>query len=366
VRSPGPAAAVLGARALNRAFLARQLLLERHALSPEAAIEHLVGMQAQEPQAPYVGLWARLKDFQPDQLSNLIQERRAVRIAMMRTTIHLVTADDCARLWPLMRAVHARNFKGSSFSKAIAGVDLDELLAAGRELIVAAPRTRAELGSLLAERWHGVDPSSLAYAVSYLTPVVQVPPRGLWRRNGPARWAAANAWLERQLEEPSPDELVLRYLRAFGPATVGDLQAWSGLSRLREVADRLADRLRAFEDEQGRELLDVRDGQLPDPATPAPARFLPPFDNAILAHADRARIIPPEHRGAVSGDRLMRTFVVDGFVAGTWRLDGGTIHLTPFRPLRTAEREDLVTEAERLIAFAAPDATERAVRFARA
>jgi hypothetical protein len=322
-------------------------------------------MQAQEPQAPYLGLWTRLDGFQPEHLSRLIAERRAVRVALMRTTIHLVTARDCARLWPLMRTVHARNFKGSPFGKAVAGVDLDKLLAAGSELVMSEPRTRAELGSLLAERWPGVDPSALAYAISYLTPIVQVPPRGLWRRSGQARWAAAEAWLGGQLDgAPSADELVLRYLRAFGPATVADVQAWSGLAGLRDVADRLGDRLRRFEDEHGRQLLDVPGGSLPDPATPAPVRFLPPFDNAILAHADRSRIVPPEHRRAVSGDRLMRTFLVDGFVAGTWRLEGGTLHVTPFRRLRTAGRKEVAMEAERMIAFAAADAAARMVRFA--
>jgi hypothetical protein len=333
-------------------------------MSPETALEHLVGMQAQEPQAPYLGLWTRLDGFRPEELSGLIEERRAVRIALMRTTIHLVTARDCALLWPVMRTVHARNFRGSPFGKAVGAVDLDPLLAAGSELVTSEPRTRAQLASLLAERWRGVDPSALAYAISYLTPIVQVPPRGLWRTSGQARWTAAEVWLGRQLDgAPSADELVLRYLHAFGPATVGDVQAWSGLTGLRDVVSRLGDRLRSFEDEHGRQLLDVPGGALPDPARPAPVRFLPPFDNAILAHDDRSRIIAQEYRSAVSRDRLMRTFLVDGFVAGTWRLEGGTLHVTPFRRLRSAEREDVAAEAERVIAFAAPDAASQTVRF---
>ena len=179
---------VLGTKALNRALLARQPLLERRMLPAEAAIEHLVGMQAQEPQAPYIGLWTRLDGFRPEELSELIERRRAVRTALMRTTIHLVTARDCCSLWPLMRPVHVRNFKGSPFSEAIADVDLDELLTAGSDLVASKPRMRAELAPLLAERWPGVDPTSLAYAISYLTPIVQVPPRGLWRTSGRARW----------------------------------------------------------------------------------------------------------------------------------------------------------------------------------
>ena len=188
---------------------------------------------------------------------------------------------------------------------------------------------------MLAEQWPGVDRTSLAHAVSYLEPLVQVPPRGLWRQGGQARWTTAGAWLggQRLDAEPAMEDLVLRYLAAFGPATVKDIQAWSGLTRLSEVIDRLRERLRVFHDQDGRELLDVPDGPLPDPDTPAPARFLPPFDNAILSHADRGRIVAPEHRDAVSGDRLLRTFLVDGFVAGTWRLDGATLRVLPIWPL---------------------------------
>jgi DNA glycosylase AlkZ-like len=357
---------ILGTRALNRALLARQLLLERRVLPADVALEHLVGMQAQEPQAPYIGLWTRLEGFRPEELSDLIDRRRAVRIGLMRTTIHLVTARDCARLWPLMQSVHARSLKGSPFGKAVAGIDFDELLAAGRELIETEPRTRAELGPLLAERWPDVDPSSLAYAISYLTPIVQVPPRGLWRRSGQARWTTAQAWLGRELDEPSPDEVVVRYLRAFGPATVNDIHAWSGLTRLRDVTNRLGDRLHTFEGERGEQLLDVADGLVPEPDTPAPVRFLPPFDNAILAHADRARIVAPEHRRTISKDRLMRTFLVDGFVAGTWQIDGETLHVRPTRVLRKRESDEVAAEAERLIAFAAPDATAREVLFSSA
>jgi DNA glycosylase AlkZ-like len=356
---------ILGTRALNRALLARQLLLERRALAPEAAIEHLVGMQAQEPQAPYVGLWTRLAGFEPGELSDLIAERRMVRIGLMRSTIHLVTARDCARLWPLLRPVHARHFKGSPFSKPLAGVDLDQLLAVGRELIASEPRTRAELEPLLAERWPDVDPVSLAHAIRYLAPAVHVPPRGLWRASGQARWTTAESWLGRELDDPSPDEAVLRYLRSFGPASVNDIQAWSGLTRLREVTTRLGDRLRSFEDEHGRRLLDVPDGPLPDPETPAPVRFLPPFDNTILSHADRSRIIAPGHRVTIAGDRLMRTFLVDGFVAGTWQIAGGTLDVRPVRRLTRQERDEVVTEGELLIGFVAADVDRRTVRISR-
>ena len=350
-RRPGQ---VLGVRALNRALLERQLLLDRRSAPVADTLEHLVGMQAQEPQAPYLGLWSRLDRFVADDVSDLIAARRAVRGGLMRATIHLVTAGDWARLRPLMSSVLARGFNASPFSKSIDGVDLAELLRHGRELLSDQPRSRAELGPILAERWPGADPASLAYAVSYLEPIVQVPPRGLWRRRGQARWLSAQAWLEPDIDaQLSLEELAVRYLAAFGPASVQDLQAWSGLRGMTQIIDSQRDRLRCFRDPQGRELVDVLDGPLPDPDTPAPPRFLPPFDNAILSHADRTRIVPSDARAAVNRDRLMRTFIVDGFVAGTWRLESATLHVDPFRPLARDDRRAVTDEAERLLAFVA-------------
>jgi hypothetical protein len=349
-------APILKRRALNRALLERQMLLERRDLQAGEAIEHLVGMQAQEPQAPYIGLWTRLDDLKPEELSRLIDERRAVRTSLMRSTIHLVTAQDATRLWPLMRSVLARNFKASPYSKAIAGVDLQELLAEGRELIAECPRTRAELGALLAERRPHVDPPSLAYAVSYLTPIIQVPPRGLWKQGGKPRWTTSEAWLGEEVQgDPPPHDVVLRYLAAFGPATVKDVQTWCGLTRLRTVTDELRDRLCTYRDEHGNELLDLPGAPLPDSELPAPPRFLPPFDNAILSHAERSRIISSEHREFVNRDRLMRTFLIDGFVAGTWGMDGGTLLIQPIERLKGEDRRSLSEEAERLLAFAVPD-----------
>jgi hypothetical protein len=357
---------VLTRRALNRALLARQLLLQRRPLAAERAIEQLVAVQAQEPQAPYLALWCRLEGFDPETLSELVGERRAVRTTLMRTTIHLVTADDWAWLWPLLRPVPARAFRGSAYSKALAGADVGDVVAAGRALVEASPHTRAEVGRALAERWPGADAEALGAAVAMHNPVAHVPPRGLWRRGGRARWTTAPAWLGRP-EEADPQaaaRLVRRYLAAFGPATVRDLQAWCGLTRLSAVAAALGDELVTLRDEDGRELLDLPGAPLPDPGTPAPARLLAPFDNVILGHADRARILPPEHRDAVfRGDRLMRTFLVDGFVAGTWRLSGDTLTVRPFAPLRSRDRRAVGAEAERLLAFAGPPDGGGAVRF---
>jgi hypothetical protein len=349
--------------------LARQLLLSPRALPVEQALEHLVGMQAQEPQAPYLGLASRLADFDPRELSELIAEGRAVRGSLMRATIHLVTARDWGRLRPLIDPVLARLYKGSQFSRATTGVDLPELLETARSLLTDRPRSRADLGQLLQKRWPDRDPTALAYAATLLMPLLQVPPRGLWRTSGQARWATPESWLGCDAtgsHQPGPraaEDLVHRYLAAFGPATVADIQAWSGLTRLAETVNRLRPELRTFEDELGRELLDLQDAPLPDPDTPARARILPPFDNAILSHAERTRIIDPNHRMIVSRDRLMRTFLLDGFVAGAWRLDTNTLHLIAFRPLRPSEREQLADEAERLAPILTPEARPLEPRF---
>jgi hypothetical protein len=320
-------------------------------------------MQAQEPQAPYVGLWSRIQAFDPRELSELIAAREAVRGGLMRSTIHLVTARDWGRLRPLMSPVLARHFRGSAFSRSLQGVDVDELLSLGRALLAERPRTRAELGPHLSARWPDVDPTSLAYGVSYLEPIVQVPPRGLWRQSGQARWTTAAAWLGDMADGASIDDLVTRYLAAFGPASVADIQAWSGLTGLARAIDR--QKLRSFRDERGRELLDLPEAPLPDADTPAPPRLLAPFDNAILSHADRSRIIDAEHRKILNRDRLMRAFLVDGFVAGTWRLGGANLYIKPLRPLHNADREALTEEARQLRGFLLPGATDNGVEWVR-
>jgi DNA glycosylase AlkZ-like len=260
---------VLDRRALNRATLA--LLLDRALMPALEAIERLAGMQAQAPHAPYVGLWTRLSRFRALELSDLIDSRRAVRAPLMRATLHLVSATDYIAFRPVVKPVLERGFAGSPFD--VSGVQTQALIAAGRELIAEHPHSRAELGELLAQRWPASDPASLAQAITYLVPVVQVTPRGLWGNSGQPRWTTSDEWLGRSLTaEPSPEHVVNRYLAAFGPATVKDIQAWSGLTRLAEVVDSLRARLRTFRDEQGAELFDLPDPPRPDPDTPAPPR----------------------------------------------------------------------------------------------
>ena len=350
---------MLGPRALNRATLARQMLLERTPTSAAVAIEHLVGLQAQTPLAPYVGLWSRLEGFHPAELADAIVGRRAVRTSLMRATIHLVTARDALALRPLVQPLLERAFHASPFGRRLAGTDVAPILSLGRELLDERPRTRAELAPLLVERWPDLHPDSLVYAVSYLVPIVQVPPRGLWGRVGPPTWATMAGWLGRPLDdEPSPEGLVLRYLGAFGPATAADVRAWSGVSGLRPVVERLRPRLVTFRDANGRELFDLPDAPRPDPETPAPPRFLPEYDNVLIGHADRSRIIPagrtiplPPGNGATMG-----TVLLDGTFRGLWRIrrDGSrtTLAIEPFEMVTTSERSGLLDEGARLLAFA--------------
>jgi hypothetical protein len=351
---------VLTPRALNRALLARQMLLERATVDPATAVTDLVGMQAQAPLAPYVGLWSRLVDFDPGQLARDLVERRVVRASLMRSTIHLVTGGDALAIRPLFDPVLGRGFRTSQFARDLEGVDLAEVLTVGRGLIERRPSTRAALGAQLAERWPGRPADSLVYAITYLVPCVQVPPRGVWEKTGPPAWTTMEAWLGQPLEaDPSIDELVLRYLAAFGPATVMDVQAWSGLSRLRSVVERLRPRLATFRDERDGELFDLVDAPRPDPDVPAPPRFLPEYDNVLLGHADRSRIIPARRRiplppgnGATRG-----TVLLDGMFAGEWRVDRAghraTLRIAPFEPMTATERTALEDEAMRLLAFTA-------------
>jgi hypothetical protein len=344
-------------------LLARQHLLRRRKASAADEIEHLVGMQAQVPNSPYVGLWSRLEGFKPEQLADLITQRRAVRLGIMRNTIHLVTGRDCIALRALFSPVLGRALKASHFGRNLVGMETQPLVRYATKLMKEKPRTLAELGALLHERWPDRDATSLAYAIRYLVALVQVPPRGVWGKSAQATWMPADLWLGRPLaRKPSIDSLILRYLAAFGPASVADMSAWSGLTALRSAAERLRPQLRTFRDERGRELFDVPDGPLPDPRTPAPPRFLPEYDNLLIGHHDRTRVIDHAYRHVI----FIGTLLVDGFVQGTWMIkrqhDTVTLTVEPLRRLMAAERKAIVEEGERLLDFAASDSSQRDVR----
>ena len=372
----------LSPRALNRASLHRQLLLDRAPVSALDAVGRLAGLQAQAPLAPYVGLWTRLAGFRHEELKELITERAVLRAHLMRNTVHLVDAADYLRFRPLYQPLLARHLAGN-FGKNLVGVDLTELAAAAADLLGQTPLTRVELGAQLAPHWPDHDPASLAYAASHLLPLVQVPPRGLWGEpNHRAAFMLANAWLAGRDPSASPspplgldptpmeqstmlEQLVLRYLAAYGPASVADAQAWSGLSRLREVTDRLGSRLRAFTGPDGADLLDLPDAPRPDPDVPAPPRFLPEYDNLLLSYAERSRVIPhrrpvplPPGHGATVG-----TLLIDGLWQADWKISQGVLEIEPFISLGPADRDAVAAEGERLLGFAAPAIAIRDVRF---
>ncbi|MHC3469815.1 winged helix DNA-binding domain-containing protein [Streptomyces sp. 7R007] len=344
-----PAAPVLGTRALSRATLARQLLLRRAPMPAKDAVEHLVGLQAQNVRPPYVALAARLDGFAPQHLSALMAEREVVRIVTLRSTLHTHTAADALTLRPLVQPARERELAG--FRKRLAGVDLDRLAALARDLVEAEPRTMKQLREALLAEWPDADPQALALAARCRLPLVQVTPRGLWDRSGQVALTTAEHWLGRPAQQaPSADSAVLRYLAAFGPASVRDMQTWAGLTRLRDVFERLRPRLLTFRDESGVELFDLPDAPRPDPDTPAPPRFLPEFDNLLLSHADRTRVVPPAYWGrSWAGNQAYRTFLVDGFLAGVWKPEQDALVIEPFGSLTRAQRADLTAEAERML-----------------
>jgi hypothetical protein len=340
---------VLDCRALNRATLARQFLLDRADVPVLDAVAHLCGMQAQEPREPYVGLWSRLRDFDPAVLSGLLTERRVVRAHLMRRTVHLLTAEDVLA-WRARHDTMLRQRVLGTYRRELAGIDLDELAAAGRAVMAdGEPRTMAELVRALAGRWPAPPRALGELLVAALVPVVQAPPRGLWRAGGGVRNVLLSAWLGRELA-PTPDEaLVRRYLAAFGPAATADLRAWSGLAGLPAAVAAMRDELLTFRDERGRTLYDLPDAPRPSPDTPAPVRFLPAFDNALLGYDDRTRIVDDAHRGvSVAGERVV---LVDGRVAATWRVEEDEVVVSPVRRLSRADRDGVAEEGEALTAF---------------
>ncbi|MGI8667268.1 MAG: winged helix DNA-binding domain-containing protein [Jatrophihabitans sp.] len=358
----------LSARALNRALLARQGLLQPWQCSAVTAVERLIGLQAQSPTAPYIGLWSRLVDFEPDGLARLMQRREVVRIALMRSTLQLVSARDCLQLRPILAADLARALPAPLREHP----ERAAIAERARAALQRQPRTFAELGTLLAaatpQLSPQLSPQDLCRIARNSLPLVQITPRGVWGQSMAATHTTAEAWLGRPLATGSdPAGLIRRYLTAFGPATVADLAAWSGMAGLRAHVERLRPELRSFSNERGQELLDIADGPLPDPDTPAPVRILAEYDNLLLGHADRSRIFDDAHRSRfMSVNGIVRsTFLIDGFVAGTCALSHAgrqsTATLQPFGSLRPRDATALRELAARLLAFAAPPANRRQV-----
>jgi Winged helix DNA-binding domain len=367
--SPATADQPITQRELNRALLERQLLLGRVDKPVGETVEHLLGLQAQATLPPYYGLWSRLDGFDAKELGRMLTDRLVVRLTLMRGTVHLVTVRDALTLRPLVQRIIERTHNGT-FGRRMGGADLARLAAAVRELLGDEPLTARELGTRLVERGIGDEVEAIGNAARVYVPLVQVPPRGVWGAGGQAKYLPLETWTGMQLEtEPSIDELVLRYLGSFGPASVMDVQSWSGLTKLKEVFDRLRPRLVTLRDERGRELFDVPDAPRPDPETPAPVRFLGEYDNVLLGHADRRRIIPEDFPWAamLAPGRFVNNLLVDGVLRATWWIERegkkrATLAIRPSGRLSRAERTEVGAEAERMLEFAAADAESRDVR----
>jgi hypothetical protein len=356
-------------KALNRALLARQMLLAREETSALAVIEHLVGLQAQLARPPFTGLWSRIARFQREELRSLIQSRQVVRGTLMRCTLHLMSSRDYAAFRPALQPALTLGMRSILRDRA-KSFDLDTLLIEARRLFAERPRTFAEARAVLLELIPDADERAMGYAVRTHLPLILVPGEHEWGFPGDADFALAEEWLAGPLDpQDRPHALILRYLAAFGPASATDIQAWSGLAGLAAVLNELRPQLRVFRDERRRELFDLPEAPRPPEDTPVPVRFVADFDNLILSHADRTRIIADEHRSVVitNNGQVLPTFLVDGFVAGTWKVSRfrkrAMLTVSPFAPLSSAAKSELAVEGQRLARFLQPDADQFDLQF---
>lgn len=348
---------MLTKRQLNRTHLQRQHLLERSSMSTGDMLREIVGLQAQEVKDPYLGLWSRITDFEHDDLAAMLLNRSAVRASLMRGTIHLVTADDYQMLFPVTYALHLRAVHSVSNAKLVPPEHHAAITARAREILSEAPHTAAELGEKLAETWPDYERQSLSQVVRFLLPLVQTPPRGVWGPKNSSRpaWAMPDSWLGIGILEDvaPPHEMIRRYLRAFGPATLPDMTAWSGVTNLKTPLLELGDELVTYVNESGKVLYDLAEMGIASEEIEAPVRFLPGFDNALLGHKDRTRIISDENRAIIGTPNGMfaSTFLVDGFVAGVWRVMDDQLQLVAFDKLGKKDIRDVESEAERMAPF---------------
>ncbi|GAB3817985.1 winged helix DNA-binding domain-containing protein [Kribbella italica] len=350
---------VLSAKAINRATLSRQLLLERAEVGPAEAVRRLAGMQGQEPKHPYVGLWTRLDGFADAELTAAVEAREVVRATLFRGTLHLVTAEDYLRFRTTLAPVLEAGLK--MLKERGEGLEPDKVVAAARKLLTKEPLTFTQVRDALQEQFPAVNDRALGFCTRMMVPLVMYPTDTRWGWPANARFTPAEQWIGRKpFLGAVPDELVIRYLDAFGPATPADFQTWSGLPSAKALLEDAE--LERFEDEDGRTLYDVPTAPRPDPETPAPVRFLPEFDNLLLAHAKRERVIADAYRPAVftKNLRVKATYLVDGQVAGLWTAEKkravATLTLTPFEPVTKRVKTALEREGEALLRFLEPDA----------
>jgi hypothetical protein len=362
----------IGLRALNRASLARQVLLSREKVKPLAVIERLAGLQAQWPMPPFVGLWSRVHGFERKDLVCLFEERDAVRATMMRGTIHVVSARDYVALRPTVTPILERGMSSILRGRG-AALDVDTIADEARAFLAKGPATFGAIRDHLTSLHPKDDHRAMGFAVRMRLPLVMAPADARWAFPADSAFTLAESWLGKKLKATGePRALLVRYLAAFGPATTSDMQTWSGLQGLAKVVEAMRRDLRVLRGPGGRELFDLPDAPRPGEDVPAPARFLPAFDNLLLAYKDRTRVLAEAHRDFVfpSGLRVEPTFSVDGFVAGTWRIsrkkDAATLTLSPFTKLSKAAQEELSTEGDALIRFVEEDAATFDVIFKKA
>lgn len=340
---------------LNRTLLLRQHLLERVSLSAEEMVRHLVGLQAQENLPPYLSLAARLRDVDPYDVSRALEERALVRLLTMRGTVHLLTAEDAPMLRAWTATVHEREIRASQAIGAAREVDRASFEATLGDLLADGPLPQKKLGLALAERFPEHRPTQLGQLARSAAPLAQLPPRGTWRGSGGVVYQYVDRWLDRPSQAPDVEEIVRRYLRAFGPATAADVTAWSGVTRLGPVVKAMPD-LVQHEDEAGKPLYDVPDAPIADPDAPAPVRLLGTYDNVWLSHAGRDRVTDEAARKAwmgVNGGRA-GAVLVDGYVTGLWlAADHRVESIELLRALTPGEQAELDEEIARVDALLA-------------
>jgi hypothetical protein len=343
---------VLSVRELNRALLARQLLLERSELPLTRALERIGGLQTQYAPSAYVGLWSRLEDFHRDALTKALEQRRVIQATLMRVTIHMVSKRDYPLLAEAIRKGR-QEWWLRTVRRQVEGIDMAAVAALLRRHLERGPLRQAELIKLIESEGH---PRIAWSGAGLWLDMVRVPPSGTWEQRRADLYGLADEWLGRSdaTEDDGLKLLVRRYLGGFGPAGLKDMANWAGLTvtTLRPVVEHM--RLRRFRDEEGGELLDLPGAPLPDPDIPAPVRFIPTWDATLLVHARRTQILPERYRPLIFHTKTPHsfpTFLVDGAVAGKWRYEKGRVALEPFDRLTRSARRELEEEAERLAAL---------------
>jgi len=346
---------VLSTRELNRALLARQLLLTRPKQSITNTLERAAGLQTQYAPSGYIGLWSRLEGVRRDSLTKSLERKQVIQASLMRVTIHLVSSNDYILFAAGIREAN-RKWWLSMQRHALEADQMKKVASLLRKHLEKGPLRQAELVKIITDAgW-----PRLAWSGAGLwLDMVRVPPSGTWERRRADLYGLAEEWvgtLHEVTEEEGLEHLLTRYLRGFGPATLNDAANWAGvpLTKLRTVMER--QRLRRFLDEQGKQLIDLPRAPLPDPDTPAPIRFLPTWDATLLVHARRTQILPERFRKLIFHTKTphsVPTFLVDGAVAGTWRYEKGKVNLNPFEPLRRTTQRAVQHEADRLLEWLA-------------